>query len=322
MSVIVVAGAGSFGTALAVVLAQDGRDVALWARNSEFIAEMRSAGENARRLPGVALPEGLQLTSDPGVFEQAGTILLAMPAQTLADFLSEHAQALRDRRLVACSKGVDLKTGLGPTGTIDAVLPGTPAAVLTGPSFAIDIAHGLPTALTLACTDRDTGARLQEQLSTAALRLYLSTDVTGAELGGALKNVIAIACGIVIGAGLGDSARAALMTRGYAEMLRLALARGAQAGTLAGLSGLGDLVLTCTSDKSRNFRFGHALGTGELFSEGSTVEGRATARAVVALARTHGLEMPITEMVAAILDERVTIASATESLLNRPLKEE
>lgn len=322
MSAIVIAGAGSFGTALAVVLAQDGREVALWARDSDVIAGMRNAGENTRRLPGIALPEGLQLASDPSVFERAGTILLTVPAQTLADFLSTHREGLRGRRLVACSKGVDLKTGLGPTATIDAALPGAPAAVLTGPSFAIDIAHGLPTALTLACADRDTGAVLQEQLSTAALRLYLSTDVTGAELGGALKNVIAIACGIVMGAGLGDSARAALMTRGYAEMQRLALARGAQAGTLAGLSGLGDLVLTCTSDKSRNFRFGHALGSGELFSEGSTVEGRATARAVVALARRHGLEMPITEMVAAILEERVTIAQATQTLLTRPLKEE
>lgn len=322
MSAILVAGAGSFGTALAVVLAQDDRDVTLWARNREHVAEMRHTRENTRRLPGIALPERLHLSADSNTFEQADTVLLAMPAQTLSTFLSEHADRLRNRRLVACAKGVDLKTGLGPAGSIEAVLPGTPAAVLTGPSFAIDIAHGLPTALTLACADHDTGAFLQEQLSTAALRLYLSGDVRGAELGGALKNVIAIACGIVIGVGLGESARAALMTRGYAEMLRLALARGAQAQTLAGLSGFGDLVLTCTSDKSRNFRFGRALGTGEAFPEGSTVEGRATARAVVALAREHGLEMPITEMVAAILDEKVTIARATHSLLTRPLKEE
>jgi glycerol-3-phosphate dehydrogenase (NAD(P)+) len=262
MSGIAVAGAGAFGTALAVVLAQGGSDVTLWARDADHLAEMATSRQNARRLPDVRLPERLRVTGDSADLHRAEVVLLAVPMQQLAGFMAEHRAAFDGPALVACAKGVDRATGLGPAGTVAAALPQATVAVLTGPSFAADIARGLPTALTLACADAREGARLQALLATHALRLYRTTDVTGAELGGALKNVIAIAAGIVIGAGLGDSARAALMTRGYAEMLRLALALGARAETLAGLSGFGDLVLTCTSDKSRNFGFGRALAAG------------------------------------------------------------
>ena len=249
-------------------------------------------------------------------------MLLAVPAQALRGVLAGMSARLDGRVLVACCKGVDLATLEGPATLIAAACPAATVAVLTGPSFAADIARGLPTALTLACADAAAGVALQHRLSTPVLRLYRTTDVTGAELGGALKNVIAIAAGVVIGAGLGDSARAALMTRGYAEMTRMALALGARAETLAGLSGFGDLVLTCTSAQSRNFRFGQTLGRGEPFDPSVTVEGVATARAVSVLAGRRGLDMPITAMVAALLDRRLTIAEAVAALLSRPLKQE
>jgi glycerol-3-phosphate dehydrogenase (NAD(P)+) len=219
---------------------------------------------------------------------------------------------------VACCKGVDLTTLIGPASLIRKACPDAQAAILTGPSFAADIARGLPTALTLAGADQ----ALQRLLSTPNLRLYRSDDVIGAELGGALKNVIAIAAGVVIGAGLGESARAALMTRGFSEMSRLALSLGAHAETLAGLSGLGDLVLTCTSAQSRNFRFGQALGAGQPFDASVTVEGAATARAAARLAAQSGIDMPITAMIAALLAERITLPQAITALLTRPLKQE
>jgi glycerol-3-phosphate dehydrogenase (NAD(P)+) len=222
--------------------------------------------------------------------------------------------------LVSCSKGIDLASGQGPTALIEAICPTARAMVLTGPSFAADIARGLPTALTLAC--RTDAEALQAQLSTPTLRLYRTTDTTGAELGGALKNVIAIAAGVVIGAGLGDSARAALMTRGFAEMNRIATHLGARPETLAGLSGFGDLVLTCTSAQSRNFRFGHALGAGESFDAKTTVEGVATAKAVSILAKTHAIDMPVAAMIAALTESRITVSDAIQALMARPLKEE
>ena len=193
---------------------------------------------------------------------------------------------------------------------------------MTGPSFAADIARGLPTALTLAAQDDETAISLQQQLTTRAIRLYRTTDTVGAELGGALKNVIAIACGTTMGAGMGESARAALMTRGYAEMQRMAAHRGADPDTLAGLSGFGDLTLTCTSEGSRNYRLGLSLGRGETFDAGTTVEGAATARAVAQVAEQTGLDMPITMAVAGLLDKSLDVREAVQSLLTRPLKEE
>ncbi|WP_071798935.1 NAD(P)H-dependent glycerol-3-phosphate dehydrogenase [Natronohydrobacter thiooxidans] len=314
---IAVLGAGAFGTALACALG----DAVLWCRDPAQAQAMRAARENTTRLPGIPLPEGVQVTSDlSGV--RAETILLAIPMQQTRGFVAENRDWLAGRVLVACSKGVDLDLMIGPVGVIRAALPETRAALLTGPSFAEDIARGLPTALTLACADAGLGRALQDQLSTPNLRLYRNADVIGAELGGALKNVIAIAAGVTIGAGLGESARAALMARGYAEMQRLALRMGAQAETLAGLSGLGDLILTCGSEKSRNFRYGLALGRGEAFDTSTTVEGAATARAVARLAQARGLDMPITRMVAALAAGAITLQDAREALLARPLTEE
>lgn len=319
---VAVLGAGAFGTALAVALARNGQTVGLWARDARHVAEMTQSRANGRRLPGASLPGSVSVSAEIADFGPADVLLLAIPMQQLARFVADHRGALKGKALVACAKGIDLASGLGPLAILRAALPGSHPAILTGPSFATDIARGLPTALTLACDADAIGAQLQDQLSTPTLRLYRTTDTVGAELGGALKNVIAIAAGVVIGAGLGDSARAALMTRGFAEMTRLALTVGARAETLGGLSGLGDLVLTCTSDQSRNFRYGRALGRGEAFDTGTTVEGAATAKAVTALAKAHAIDMPIAAMVAALVDGRIAVGDAVAALMARPLKKE
>ncbi len=320
MSVAVI-GAGAFGTALAISLAGNGR-VMLWSRSADHAALMRAERQNMARLPGIALPENIDVTCEMNFVSDQSTLLLAVPMQQLRNVLTSHRTALSQATLVACCKGIELDTGLGPLAVISEVLPGARSALLTGPGFAADIAHGLPTALTLACTDVALGKALQQDLSTANLRLYRSTDTIGAELGGALKNVMAIACGAVMGAGLGVSARAALMTRGYAEMLRMATSLGAQAETMAGLSGFGDLALTCTSEQSRNYQLGLSIGRQNVFDAAITVEGAATARAVMGLAEEHGFDMPITACVVGLIDQTLTITGAMAELLARPLKEE
>jgi glycerol-3-phosphate dehydrogenase (NAD(P)+) len=314
---VAILGAGAFGTALACALG----DATLWCRDPAQADSLQRQRENAAKLPGVPLPDGVKVTSDLAQV-RAETLLLAIPMQQTRPFLEAHGKGFHERRLVACSKGIDLDLMIGPVGVIRSVLPAAHVALLTGPSFADDIARGLPTALTLACENADLGTELQEQLSTPNLRLYRNSDVIGAELGGALKNVIAIAAGVTIGAGLGESARAALMARGYAEMQRLALSLGAQPDTLAGLSGLGDLILTCGSEKSRNFRYGMALGQGASFDSTTTVEGAATARAVAKLAKSRNLDMPVTRMVAALVEGLITLPEALAALLARPLTDE
>ncbi len=316
MSSISVLGGGAFGTAYAVSLASDGRKITLWARNP---GDMNARRENTRRLPGVRLPDTLRVTGDFAEAAKADIILLAIPLQKLSAVLAENAVHLTHQTLVCCSKGIDIATGRGPAEIIAETCPGTTPAILSGPSFAIDIATGLPTALTLAATHPEA---LQEALTTPNIRLYRSTDITGVELGGALKNVFAIACGIAIGAGLGESARAALMTRGYAEMSRFAQSRGARPETLAGLSGFGDLALTCTSEKSRNYSYGLALGHGEAGAQNATIEGKSTARAVVEAAGKEGLDMPIAKTVMALVTGATTTEQAVAALLSRPLKEE
>ncbi|CAN1562293.1 GpsA Glycerol-3-phosphate dehydrogenase [Paracoccaceae bacterium] len=312
-------GAGAFGTALAVALTKGGREVRLWARDPAQVVAMRQSRRNAA-LPGVELPEGLTFHSDMADVAGGAALLLAVPMQSLGAVLDAWPLIDTSQPLVACCKGVDLATLRGPVALILARRPGAMAAILTGPSFAADIAKGLPTALTLATTGDAEG--LQDLLSTPTLRIYRTDDVRGAELGGALKNVIAIAAGTVIGAGLGDSARAALMTRGYAEMVRLALTLGARAETLAGLSGFGDLVLTCTSAQSRNFRYGQALGRGDSFDPLVTVEGVATARAVRKLAEGLSIDMPVTGMVDALASGQIALNDAIGQLMRRPLKQE
>ncbi|WP_323767913.1 NAD(P)H-dependent glycerol-3-phosphate dehydrogenase [Antarctobacter sp.] len=314
---VAVLGAGAFGTALAVALSRKG-PVALWARNAGSLMDTRQSP----RLPNVPLPDAVAITDDLDRATACKTLLLSVPMQQLSGLLDRITTPMQGHALVACCKGIDLTEGVGPSALIARHQPDATPAVLTGPSFAADIARGLPTALTLACGDGATGRGLQAQLSTPVLRLYRSDDMIGAELGGALKNVIAIACGACIGAGLGDSARAALMTRGFAEMVRLATALGAQADTLAGLSGLGDLTLTCTSDLSRNFRYGLALGRGEPFDPAVTVEGAATAQAAARLAQDHALPLPVCAAVSDLTQGRLTVRQAMDTLLSRPLKDE
>lgn len=322
MSTIAIAGAGAFGTGLAIALGRAGRSVTLWSHDPAHASAMQHGRENLARLPGVKLPETVTVSAELEDLSGHNAVLVAVPMQALGGFLEEAKDAIGASPVVACCKGVSLITGTGPTAIIAQTCPVATPAILTGPSFAADIARGLPTALTLACKDRETGTALQALLSTPDMRLYRSTDTAGAELGGALKNVIAIAAGIVMGAGFGDSARAALITRGFAETSRFAKAFGAETETLSGLSGLGDMVLTCTSDQSRNFRLGLTLGQGETFDPSITVEGAATARAVAKIAATRGIEMPITTMVAALLDGKLNIKDATRALMSRPLKEE
>ncbi len=307
-------GAGAFGTALAVALTANG-PVTLWGRRIDW------QGENPR-LPGVAMPGAVTVTQDLDAALACDTILLALPAQALGAFLADHGPRLAGKSLVSTAKGIDLQHLTGPSALIAQAAPDAVVAVLTGPSFAADIARGLPTALTLACADGAAAQALQDRLSTPVLRLYRTTDVIGAELGGALKNVIAIAAGTVIGAGLGDSARAAIITRGFAEMTRLATHLGARPETLTGLSGLGDLTLTCTSAGSRNFRFGCAIGSGSEWDSTTTVEGAATARALALMAVRDGLDLPIATMVARLAEGRVSVEKAMDHLLSRPLKEE
>jgi glycerol-3-phosphate dehydrogenase (NAD(P)+) len=305
--VIGILGGGAFGSALGVALARAQRPVILWAR------DVSGFGAEAPRLPGVPLPGGLRVTGQLADLAGAEVILAAVPMAALQDVLTQAADVVAGKSVVACCKGLDLETGQGPTALITA--SGARAAILSGPSFAADIARGLPTALTLAGAEAHA---LQQQLSTPTLRLYRSDDVVGVALGGAVKNVIAIACGAAIGAGLGESARSALMTRGFAEMQRLGAAMGARPETLMGLSGLGDLALTCASAMSRNYQYGLALGGGQSFDAAATVEGRRTAAAVARL----GHDLPICATVAALCQGQTSVAEAIEALLSRPLRAE
>ena len=318
---ISILGAGAFGTSLAIALASK-EPVTLWARNQEHVIEMQLERQNSRRLEGAKFPENLELTAELVSASSNDILLLAVPMQLLGSFLKENASQLSGKQLVACCKGIDRATGLGPIDLIKTIIPTAHSAILTGPSFANDIAIGLPTALSLACTNEAVGLGLQDRLSTPFLRLYRTTDIVGAQIGGALKNVFAIAAGAAIGAGLGESARASLITRGFAEMNRFAMHFGAHPQTLAGLSGFGDLTLTCTSTLSRNYRFGLALGSDAPFDATTTIEGAATSFAVKALSETHQIDMPITRSIAAIIDEKSTVAAEMKHLLSRPLKEE
>jgi glycerol-3-phosphate dehydrogenase (NAD(P)+) len=314
MNRVDIAGAGAFGTALAITLARAGAEVMLWARAGAD--EMQAARENTRRLPGHRFPDGLRVTGNLCDLT-SDLLLMAVPTQKLGEVTG----LLSDRRVtvVACSKGINRETGLSPSATIAADMPYATAGALTGPSFAEDIAAGLPTALTLAFADDAVGAEMQERLSTPVLRLYRTTDLIGAEVGGGLKNVIAIAAGVVIGAGLGESARAALMARGFAEMRRVAAAWGARDDTLAGLSGFGDLVLTCTSEKSRNYRHGLALAGARLLDPSATVEGAATAEE---LSAHSDIDTPIADAVATLCRGEASVQDVIAALLNRPLKPE
>ena len=320
MSISVI-GAGAFGTALAQSHAADGGKTIIWARSPETVASINQQRENTSRLLGIQLSENLQATEDLQLAASADYILLCLPMQKLGAFLTQNKTLFQGKTLIGCCKGVELTSLSGTSDVIGNAVPNATPAILTGPGFARDIANGLPTAMTLAC-DHQTAPALQAALSTSVVRLYLTDDMTGAELGGALKNVVAIACGAVMGAQLGESARAAIMTRGFAEMQRLAAHLGARPDTLTGLSGFGDLTLTCTSDQSRNYKYGFDLGVGQSPDPKITTEGVATARAVAHLAEKAGLELPLTQTVAALTLGEITLKEAVEGLLSRPLRKE
>jgi glycerol-3-phosphate dehydrogenase (NAD(P)+) len=328
MSHIGVVGAGAWGTALAQVGASAGRQVTLWALEDEVVASVAAARENTAFLPGVKLDDHITCTNDMSALATADAILAVVPAQFMRTTLMRLANYISaGTPVVLCSKGIEQGTLKMMTDVLAETLPDCVGAVLSGPSFAKDVAIGLPTAVTLACEDPELGAKLVDMIGIATFRPYLAHDLIGAEIGGAVKNVLAIACGMAEGRGLGESARAALITRGFTEMTRLGVALGGQARTLAGLCGLGDLVLTCSSTTSRNFSLGVALGKGQSFEEAmagkrSVAEGAATAPALLALAQSKGVSMPICEGVAAILAGRVGVAQAIEALLSRPFKAE
>ncbi|WP_339744350.1 NAD(P)H-dependent glycerol-3-phosphate dehydrogenase [uncultured Maricaulis sp.] len=319
-----VIGAGAWGTALAQTAAKAGRDVLIWSFEQDVADVINNQHENTIYLPGVALEPNIAAVTAMADLDVCDAVLAVAPAQHLRATLEKFAPfAKRGLPVILCAKGIEQSSLSMMSQVLSETLPSAIPAVLSGPSFAIDTAQGLPTAVTLACKDEKIGAALIEALGTPRFRPYLATDLIGAEIGGAVKNVLAIGCGIVEGRGLGKSAHAALIARGFAEMTRLAMALGAQRETLAGLCGLGDLVLTCSSPQSRNMSCGLALGRGVhlddiLGSRRSVTEGVASAPAVVALAKRCGVEMPICEAVNEVLAGRTTVDAAIEALLARP----
>lgn len=323
-----VIGAGAWGTSLALTAARAGRRVRLWAREPEVVEAIAEAGENRAFLPGIPLPENITGTGDLSeAVAGADALLLVPPAQHLRSALSAVAAvAAKGTPLVVCAKGIERGTGKLVTEVLREAADGFEPAILSGPSFARDSALGLPTAVTIAAR-MDIAEKLQAGLSHATFRPYASDDLIGVALGGAAKNVYAIACGIVEGMGLGESARAALLARSFAELTRLGIALGARSETLMGLSGLGDLVLTATSATSRNFHFGQEVGRGtpigELRQPGKPLaEGVETAPALVTRARAEAIELPIAETMARVLDGSLPLDGAIIRLMSRPLKSE
>jgi len=321
---IAVLGAGAWGTALAASFARAGQDCLLWGRDAETVAAINERQRNPNYLGDIILPEDLTATTDiDAALAGAQTIVLAVPAQKLRDFLADALEKTEPGSVfISTAKGIDRASGQTMSEIIDAIAGRERSAVLSGPSFAADVAAGLPTAVTVAAHDLDVAKALAETLSSKTLRGYASDDLMGVELGGALKNVLAIAAGIVHGSDLGASAVAALTTRGFAELQRVAAALGGKPETLAGLSGLGDLILSCGSEKSRNFAYGAALARGEDLSNRPLAEGVFTASVAARLAREHGLDAPIIFAVDAILDGRITVLEAMDGLMSRPLKTE
>ncbi len=328
MERIGIIGGGAWGTALATVAARAGRGALLWAIEAEVVDGINTDHRNPVYLPDVDLDEDIRATTDLAHAADADILLLATPAQHMRDVTARLADHLAPGvPVVVCAKGVEQGTHALMTDVLAETLPDAPVAVLSGPTFAREVALGLPTAVTLACADDVIGDALVAALGGAHFRPYRSDDVIGAEIGGAVKNVLAIACGITEGRGLGENARAALITRGLAEMTRLCLAKGGRAETMMGLSGLGDLTLTCSSTKSRNYSLGHALGQGEKLEQvmagrRTVAEGVHSAAAVVRLAGTLAIEMPIVAAVDDILNHGADIGVVIDGLLQRPFRAE
>ncbi len=323
-----VIGGGAWGTALALTAARAGRDVRLWARDPQTVSTIRSRRQNTRYLPGITFDEDLNATGSLEDVAGADAILLVTPAQTTRAVLAALKQTgAVTGPVVLCAKGIEQTSGKLLSRVMNEELPGVEPGVLSGPSFAADVARGLPPAVTVAANSPTTALSLCEALQSACFRPYASIDVLGAQIGGSLKNVLAIACGAVVGRKLGASAQAALTARGFAELTRLGTAMGAQSETLTGLSGLGDLVLTCSSTQSRNFSFGLRLGEGFMASElisagGKLAEGAHSARVAVKLAQKHEIDVPICATVARMIDEDLSIDDALNTLMARPLKAE
>jgi len=321
-----VIGGGAWGTALAQVAAEDGAaPVLLWAREPEVVDAINARHCNSQFLPGIDLAPSIRATGDLAALSACDLILVVTPAQHLRGIVS--AASAGATPLILCAKGIEAGTGLLMSEVAREACPHAPIAVLSGPTFADEVARGLPTAVTLACEDAALAEALCARIGRPTFRPYQSTDVVGAEIGGAVKNVLAVACGVVEGAGLGQNARAALIARGFAEMRRFGLARGARMETLTGLSGLGDLVLTCSSTSSRNFSFGKGLGEGQtaaaLLADRRTVaEGAFTAPVLRSAAITAGVDMPVTEAVCTLLEGQTSVSQVISALLARPIKPE
>jgi glycerol-3-phosphate dehydrogenase (NAD(P)+) len=319
---ISVIGAGAWGTALANATARAGSKVTLYARNADAARTMQTNGESAR-LPGIALDAAIRVTDDLALAARANVILLVVPAQNMRDAAALLRPHIADGTpIVVCAKGIERGTHQFMTQVIAEVLPKASPAILSGPSFASDVARGLPTAVTLATSDEQLAVALTHALGSSAFRPYHTTDVRGVEIGGAVKNVLAIAAGAAVGKQLGASALAALTTRGFAELMRFGVACGARPETISGLSGLGDLILTCSSPQSRNFSLGIALGRGETLPTNVLSEGQFTAPVLVELAEEKHVDMPVAKAVAAVLGGALTVNEAIEMLLMRPFKAE
>ncbi|WP_020590330.1 NAD(P)H-dependent glycerol-3-phosphate dehydrogenase [Kiloniella laminariae] len=323
-----VIGSGAWGTALAAVAANAGNKVTIWSRNPLVVDDINNQHENSLYLKGAALDPAIRASTNAEDLKNADLLLLVTPSQHLRSVITPIKSLIGpDVPLVLCAKGVEISSGLLMTEMLQEILPGNPLAVLSGPTFAIEVARDLPTAVTLACADAVLGQKLASTLGSRAFRIYHSTDPVGAEIGGAVKNVIAIACGIVDGRQLGDNARAALITRGLSEIVQLGLAKGARRETLMGLAGMGDLTLTCTATQSRNYALGKALGSGEKLADYlkgriTVAEGLGSSKSVSALARKLQIDMPICNAICDVLHHQVDIDQTIADLLARPQKAE
>jgi len=326
MQTVGIIGAGAWGTALAQVIRAAGRDVTLWAREAELVSHMQKNHENNQFLPGIKIDNAIKVSDSISEVTNSDILLIVVPAQHLRATLQSMKSSLRkDQPVLICSKGIEMESGLLMSQVAEQEIPSSPIGVLTGPTFAVEIAKGLPSAMTLAYKNAEQGKEIIDALSSRNLRLYLTKDIIGAQLGGAIKNVVAIACGAVHGLGLGENARAALMTRGIAEIARLASAMGAKKETLMGMCGFGDLVLTCSSMQSRNFSLGSHLGSGrsleDIMSERNAVtEGVHTSKALMVMAKNHAIEMPIAEAVYECLNHGAPIRDVVNKMLERPLR--
>jgi glycerol-3-phosphate dehydrogenase (NAD(P)+) len=328
MKNIGIIGGGAWGTALAQVYAKNGNNVLLWAREEDVVSSVNEQQENRTFLPGVKLEKNLKATGSLTEAAEADILLIVTPAQHMRSTLAGLKAGIDENKpVIICAKGVEIETGMLLSHVARETSPQSPIGILTGPTFAAEIARGLPSAVTLAFDNQDRAEQLAEELSTRSFRLYASDDVVGAQIGGAVKNVIAIACGIVEGKKLGESARAALVTRGLAEMARLASALGAKRETLMGMCGVGDLILTCSSMQSRNFSLGFALGQGKtlqeiLASRNSVTEGVHTAKALMLMARNNAVDMPVSEAVHLCLSEGARVDDVIARMMDRPLRAE